>query len=199
MSRCPVMFSGGNDASVETDDSSRRRYFHEHGLQYQRRSGNRNRPVQFRNAQCSERTPGPRYAGYFLHYRKPTFAYPDFARAGQNFARSKGEPVKILCPGKVYRRDDDDATHSHQFMQFEGLVVGPDITMSDLKGTLSFLSRSSSVRPVKSVLNLLISRSPNRASKSTSAALNVGAKAARCASKLVGLKFSAPAWFIRMF
>lgn len=50
---------------------------------------------------------------------------------------AKGEPVKILCPGKVYRRDDDDATHSHQFMQFEGLVVGPDITMSDLKGTLS--------------------------------------------------------------
>jgi phenylalanyl-tRNA synthetase alpha chain len=49
---------------------------------------------------------------------------------------SKGDPVKILCPGKVYRRDDDDATHSHQFMQFEGLVVDKHITMSDLKGTL---------------------------------------------------------------
>lgn len=49
----------------------------------------------------------------------------------------KGEPVKILAPGKVYRRDDDDATHSHQFMQFEGLVVDKNITMSDLKGTLS--------------------------------------------------------------
>lgn len=49
---------------------------------------------------------------------------------------SKGKPVKILCPGKVYRRDDDDATHSHQFMQFEGLVVDKHITMSDLKGTL---------------------------------------------------------------
>lgn len=48
-----------------------------------------------------------------------------------------GKPIKILCPGKVYRRDDDDATHSHQFMQFEGLVVDKDITMSDLKGTLS--------------------------------------------------------------
>lgn len=45
-------------------------------------------------------------------------------------------PVKIICPGKVYRRDDDDATHSHQFMQIEGLVVGENITMSDLKGTL---------------------------------------------------------------
>lgn len=46
------------------------------------------------------------------------------------------EPIKILCPGKVYRRDDDDATHSHQFMQIEGLVVDTDVSMADLKGTL---------------------------------------------------------------
>ena len=50
---------------------------------------------------------------------------------------ANGEPIKILCPGKVYRRDDDDATHSHQFMQFEGLVIDKNIKMSDLKGTLS--------------------------------------------------------------
>ena len=48
----------------------------------------------------------------------------------------KGEPIKIVCPGKVYRRDADDATHSHQFMQFEGLVLGADITLADLKGAL---------------------------------------------------------------
>lgn len=49
----------------------------------------------------------------------------------------KGEgPVKIICPGKVYRRDDDDATHSHQFIQVEGLVVDENIRMSDLKGVL---------------------------------------------------------------
>ena len=52
-----------------------------------------------------------------------------------------GKPVKIVCPGKVYRRDDADATHSHQFMQFEGLVVDKNITMSDLKGTLSLLMK----------------------------------------------------------
>ena len=45
-------------------------------------------------------------------------------------------PVKVICPGKVYRRDDDDATHSFQFNQIEGLVIGPNIRMSDLKGTL---------------------------------------------------------------
>ena len=50
-------------------------------------------------------------------------------------------PVKIICPGKVYRRDSDDATHSHQFTQIEGLVVAEDIKMSDLKGTLELLAR----------------------------------------------------------
>lgn len=49
----------------------------------------------------------------------------------------KGEtPVKIICPGRVFRRDDDDATHSFQFHQIEGLVIGSNIRMSDLKGTL---------------------------------------------------------------
>lgn len=48
-------------------------------------------------------------------------------------------PIKLICPGKVYRRDNDDATHSHQFMQVEGLVVGEGITLADLKGTLQFM------------------------------------------------------------
>ncbi len=48
----------------------------------------------------------------------------------------KGKPIKIICPGKVYRRDDDDATHSHQFGQIEGLVVDKNITLSNLKATL---------------------------------------------------------------
>ncbi|WP_068615607.1 phenylalanine--tRNA ligase subunit alpha [Paenibacillus tuaregi] len=54
----------------------------------------------------------------------------------------KGEvPVKVICPGKVYRRDDDDATHSFQFNQIEGLVIGKGIRMSDLKGTLLQFTR----------------------------------------------------------
>lgn len=54
----------------------------------------------------------------------------------------KGEgktPIRMICPGKTYRRDDDDATHSHQFMQIEGLVVDKEISLSDLKGTLDVL------------------------------------------------------------
>ena len=48
-------------------------------------------------------------------------------------------PIKVICPGKVYRRDDDDATHSHQFVQCEGLVIGENITVADLKGTLELM------------------------------------------------------------
>ena len=50
-------------------------------------------------------------------------------------------PVKIICPGKVYRRDDDDTTHSHQFNQIEGLVIDKNITMADLKGTLQYFAK----------------------------------------------------------
>ena len=52
-----------------------------------------------------------------------------------------GKPIKIICPGKVYRRDADDATHSHQFIQCEGLVLGKDITLADLKGALLEMAR----------------------------------------------------------
>ncbi len=54
---------------------------------------------------------------------------------------SEGKPIKIICPGKVYRRDNDDATHSHQFMQCEGLVLGENITLADLKGNLLMMAR----------------------------------------------------------
>ena len=47
-----------------------------------------------------------------------------------------GQPIKIICPGKVYRRDDDDATHSHQFAQIEGLVIDKNINLGNLKATL---------------------------------------------------------------
>ena len=50
-------------------------------------------------------------------------------------------PIRIICPGKTYRRDNDDATHSHQFHQIEGLVVDKNISMSDLKGTLEIFAK----------------------------------------------------------
>ncbi len=52
-----------------------------------------------------------------------------------------GEPFRIICPGKTYRRDYDDATHSHQFMQCEGMIVDKEISLSDLKGTLDLMAK----------------------------------------------------------
>ena len=50
-------------------------------------------------------------------------------------------PIKIFSPGKVYRRDEIDATHSPVFHQVEGLVIGEGITMGDLKGMLDYLAK----------------------------------------------------------
>ena len=48
-------------------------------------------------------------------------------------------PIRMICPGKTFRRDDDDSTHSHQFMQIEGLLVDKNVSLSDLKGTIDFI------------------------------------------------------------
>lgn len=56
-------------------------------------------------------------------------------------ANAEKTPIRVICPGKVYRRDDDDATHSHQFTQIEGLVIDKDISLADLKGTLEVFAR----------------------------------------------------------
>ena len=51
-------------------------------------------------------------------------------------------PIKIICPGTVYRSDSVDATHSPVFHQVEGLVVDKNITMADLKGTLEMFTKT---------------------------------------------------------
>ena len=55
-------------------------------------------------------------------------------------ANTEKTPIRMICPGKVYRRDDD-ATHSHQFGQVEGLVIDKDISLADLKGTLELFAK----------------------------------------------------------
>ena len=54
---------------------------------------------------------------------------------------ANGRPLKIICPGKCFRRDDDDATHSHQFGQIEGLVIDKNINLGNLKATLELFLR----------------------------------------------------------
>lgn len=50
-------------------------------------------------------------------------------------------PVYVVCPGRVYRRENEDATHTSQFFQMEGLAVDEGLTMADLKGTLEIFAR----------------------------------------------------------
>ena len=56
-------------------------------------------------------------------------------------ANEEKTPIRIVCPGKTYRRDDDDATHSHQFTQIEGLLVDKNISLANLKGTFDILAK----------------------------------------------------------
>ncbi|EHJ56728.1 phenylalanyl-tRNA synthetase alpha chain [Streptococcus urinalis FB127-CNA-2] len=67
-----------------------------------------------------------------------THTSPVQARTLDKHDFSKGS-LKMISPGRVFRRDTDDATHSHQFHQIEGLVVGENISMGDLKGTLEMI------------------------------------------------------------
>jgi phenylalanyl-tRNA synthetase alpha chain len=55
--------------------------------------------------------------------------------------RKYGAPLYIITPGKCYRHDNPDATHSPMFHQCEGLAVDSDITFADLKGTLDFFAK----------------------------------------------------------
>ena len=69
-----------------------------------------------------------------------THTSPMQARTMDAHDFSKGG-LRMIAPGSVYRRDTDDATHSHQFHQIEGLVVDKNITMADLKGTLDLVMK----------------------------------------------------------
>ncbi|EGO8161574.1 phenylalanine--tRNA ligase subunit alpha [Enterococcus faecalis] len=69
-----------------------------------------------------------------------THTSPVQARTMEKHDFSKGA-LRMISPGKVFRRDTDDATHSHQFHQIEGLVVDKNVTMGDLKGTLEVVMK----------------------------------------------------------
>ena len=74
---------------------------------------------------------------------------PEVELADYNFTRlniaenhPSKPPIRILAPGRVYRKDEVDATHSPMFHQIEGLVIDKGVTMADLKGTLETLIKA---------------------------------------------------------
>lgn len=56
-------------------------------------------------------------------------------------AKDDKKTIAIISLGNVYRKDDDDVTHSHQFMQVDGFLVGPEITFANLKWTLNYFCK----------------------------------------------------------
>ena len=58
------------------------------------------------------------------------------------YMKTFAPPIRIIVPGRVYRRDNLDLTHTPMFQQFEGLVVGERVTMADLKGTFQAMLTS---------------------------------------------------------
>lgn len=63
------------------------------------------------------------------------------AQAHKMLEMEEKRPIRMIAPGKAYRRDDDDMTHSHQFGQIEGLVVDKNISIANLKATLELFAK----------------------------------------------------------
>ena len=75
-------------------------------------------------------------------YLSPEFLLRTQTSSGQiHVMESKKPPIKILSPGRVFRSDEVDATHSPSFHQIEGLVIDKNITFADLKGTLEVFAK----------------------------------------------------------
>lgn len=123
-----------------------------------------------------------------------THTSPVQARTLDKHDFSKG-PLKMISPGRVFRRDTDDATHSHQFHQIEGLVVGKNISMGDLKGTLEMIIKKCLVQNVKSVCVHLTSHSLSLQLRLTCHASSVVVKDVTYVRRQVGLKSSVQVWF----
>ena len=97
-------------------------------------------------------------------------------------------PIKMVCPGKVYR-SDSDSSHSPIFHQVEGLVVDENITMCDLMGTLEYIGKEHiRQQALRFVSVRLTSRLPNQAWKLTCRATTVAARDAVFARAQVGSK-----------
>lgn len=106
-------------------------------------------------------------------------------------------PIRVIAPGRVYRSDEVDATHSPLFHQVEGLVVDKGITMGDLKGTLEVFAKALYGDGRKSASARTTSRSQSRAQRWTCRALCATARGAMSARGKAGLRFSARVWCTR--
>ena len=108
-------------------------------------------------------------------------------------------PFRIVVPGKVFRHEATDATHEVQFYQVEGLVVGEDVTLAHLKGTLELFFKKLFGGKTAIRFRPSFSRSWNPVLRLTCPVLSAAAKDVRFAKKPGSLKSWAPAWCTLMF
>jgi len=89
------------------------------------------------NAETDSPSPGGEGRGEGV--RKPLLLRTHTSSVQIRVMKSRPPPVRIIVPGRVYRRDNADATHNPTFHQIEGLYVDKGVTVSDLKGTVEFV------------------------------------------------------------
>ena len=109
-------------------------------------------------------------------------------------------PVRLIAPGRVYRRDNLDLTHTPMFTQVEGLVVGEGVTLADLKGTLDRVRCASCSAPDAQAALPSELLPLHRAERRGRHQLRARAAAAGCAhvqAAPAGSRSSAAAWCTR--
>ena len=133
-------------APADHADGADRRPVRRHGLRGRRGPRGRAGVGQLRRAQHRPRPPGARADGHLLRRRPPRTPAWCCARTPRRCRRARCStrkpPIYVVVPGRVYRTDELDATHTPVFHQVEGLVVDKGITMAHLQGTLDHFARA---------------------------------------------------------
>lgn len=112
---------------------------------------------------------------------------------------SQQPPIRIICPGRVYRNEAISARAHCFFHQIEALYIDKNVSFADLKQTLLYFARELFGSETKSVCVRLISHSPNHRLKWTSPVIFVAERVADSASIPVGLKSSVAVWWIQTY
>ena len=140
-SPCPAAGRLGQPPPGEPGDAGDRRDLRRARLQRRRGTGGRGRLPQLRGAQLPARSPGARHPGHLLPAEDGRLLRTHTSPVQIRTMLERNPPIRIICPGRVYRHDND-LRHSPMFHQVEGLAVGEGITFGHLKGTLeAFIQR----------------------------------------------------------
>ena len=108
-------------------------------------------------------------------------------------------PIRMIAPGRVFRSDEVDATHSPSFHQIEGLVIDKNITFADLKGTLQEFAQELFGPETKTKFRPHHFPFTEPSAEVDVSCFSVVVKAAVSVKVPAGLKSLAAVWFIRMY